>query len=78
LEHEIGSIKPGKKADLTVLSDDPLGVDPLKIRDIRVIATMFAGRRVVAGAQPAAPGATTDLQRSQHSLSNDAPNSPAG
>jgi predicted amidohydrolase YtcJ len=78
LESEIGSIKPGKKADLTVLSDDPLGVEPQNIRDIGVIATIFAGRRVVAGTQPTSPRATTDLQKSQDRLSNDALNSPTG
>ncbi len=78
LESEIGSIKPGKKADLTVLSDDPLSVDPQTIRDIRVIATIFAGRRVVAGTKAPPASAAADVQHSQKHFSNDALNSPTG
>lgn len=43
LDHEIGSIVAGKKADFTVLEDDPfeLGVDRLK--DVRIAGTVFEG-----------------------------------
>jgi hypothetical protein len=78
LENEIGSIKRGKKADLTVLSNDPLTVDPAEIRDIKVVAAIFAGRRVVSAAEPASPSATSDLRRNNDSLSKDALNSPTG
>ena len=44
LENEIGSIVPGKLANLTVLADNPLTIDPLKIKDIAVIATVQEGR----------------------------------
>jgi len=40
---EIGSIRGGKKADFTVLGDNPLKVDPTTIRDIEVLATVFEG-----------------------------------
>jgi len=40
---EIGSIRGGKKADFTVLDASPLEVDPLAIRDIEVLATVFEG-----------------------------------
>ena len=40
---EIGSIRSGKKADFTVLDANPLTVDPLSIRDINVLATVFEG-----------------------------------
>ena len=44
LDHEIGSIEVGKKADFAVLDDDPLSVDPMAIKDIGVWGTVLAGR----------------------------------
>ncbi len=44
LEDEIGSIRPGKKADFTVLDEDPTAVDPLRLGDIPVWGTVFEGR----------------------------------
>jgi predicted amidohydrolase YtcJ len=44
IDHEIGSIRAGKKADLTVLSEDPLKIDPINIKDIEVQATLFEGK----------------------------------
>jgi predicted amidohydrolase YtcJ len=41
---DIGSIRAGKKADFTVLGEDPLTVEPLSWKDIPVIATIFEGR----------------------------------
>ena len=52
LEHIVGSISPGKFADFTVLAADPLGVEPMAIRDIEVLGTVLGGRR-----QPAEPPA---------------------
>ncbi len=43
LDHEIGSIEPGKLADFTALSDDPVTVDPMAIRDITVNGTVVGG-----------------------------------
>lgn len=43
-DHEIGSIRVGKRADFTVLARDPLAVDPMTIRDIPVQATVVGGR----------------------------------
>ncbi len=43
LDHEIGSIAVGKKADFAILSDDPYTVEPATIADIEVIATVFEG-----------------------------------
>lgn len=44
LEDEIGSIRAGKKADFTVLEDDPNGVEPGALKDIAVWGTVFEGR----------------------------------
>jgi predicted amidohydrolase YtcJ len=43
-DHEIGSIRVGKRADFTVLGEDPLKVDPMTIKDIAVRATILGGR----------------------------------
>jgi len=44
MEKEIGSLKPGKYADLVVLSANPLTVSPDEIKDIKVLLTMVNGR----------------------------------
>lgn len=44
LEDEIGSIKAGKKADFTILAEDPLKVDPIRLRDIKVSGKVFNGK----------------------------------
>ncbi|MBI1199348.1 MAG: amidohydrolase family protein [Phenylobacterium sp.] len=41
-----GSITPGKLADLVVLDADPLTVEPMAIRDIKVLATIKEGREI--------------------------------
>jgi predicted amidohydrolase YtcJ len=45
-EHEKGTLAPGKRADLVVLSDDPLAVPADRIHEIRVVRTVAAGRAV--------------------------------
>ncbi|HGG64865.1 MAG TPA: amidohydrolase [Rhodobacteraceae bacterium] len=42
-ENRIGSIRAGKKADFTVLDEDPYKVDPMLLKDIRIHATVFEG-----------------------------------
>lgn len=42
-EAMIGSICAGKRADFTVLDEDPYEVEPERIKDIRVHATIFEG-----------------------------------
>jgi predicted amidohydrolase YtcJ len=44
LESQLGSLEPGKLADLAVLSDDLTAVEPDRIRDIEVLATVIEGR----------------------------------
>ena len=43
LDTELGSIECGKRADFTVLEDDPLSVDPIKLKDIGVWGTVVDG-----------------------------------
>ncbi len=43
-ENQTGSLKPGKFADLIVLSDNPLTVAPDALKDIKVLLTMVGGR----------------------------------
>lgn len=42
-EKDIGSIEVGKLANLTVLAENPLTVDPMHIKDIEVLATVHEG-----------------------------------
>ncbi|MEM9622654.1 MAG: amidohydrolase family protein, partial [Pseudomonadota bacterium] len=45
-EDSKGSIEVGKRADLVVLSDNPLSIDPMKINQIEVMTTIKDGREV--------------------------------
>jgi predicted amidohydrolase YtcJ len=49
LDHEIGSIEVGKRADFAVLAQDPFDVDPMELRDIPVWGTVLGGRVFRAG-----------------------------
>ena len=44
LEKQLGSIEVGKLANLTVLAENPLTVDPMTIKDIDVWGTLHEGR----------------------------------
>ncbi len=44
LENEVGSIVPGKLANFTILSANPVTSDPMKIKDIRIWGTVHEGR----------------------------------
>ncbi|MCY1410639.1 N-substituted formamide deformylase [compost metagenome] len=46
LDRQIGSLKPGKQADMIVLDRDVLQVEPEALRDTQVLRTFFAGREV--------------------------------
>jgi predicted amidohydrolase YtcJ len=43
MDHEIGSIEVGKKADFCVLEKDPFKMDPLDIKDMPVWGTVYGG-----------------------------------
>jgi predicted amidohydrolase YtcJ len=43
MDHDVGSIEAGKLADFAVLADDPLGVDPMALKDIEVWGTVLGG-----------------------------------
>jgi predicted amidohydrolase YtcJ len=65
MDDRIGSIEIGKWADFTVLEDDPLTVDPMKIRDIKVWGTVLGGVKqqaagVAAAYQLPSAAATTE------------------
>lgn len=55
-ENEKGSIEPGKRADLAVLSDNPLTVDDAAIKDIKVMRTIKDGKTIYTA--PVARSAT--------------------
>ena len=38
-----GTLEPGKLADMVILSDNPLTVDPMAIKDIKVVETLKEG-----------------------------------
>jgi hypothetical protein len=48
-ENEKGSITPGKLADMVLLSDDVLDIDPVKIRDVKVLKTWVGGKLTYDG-----------------------------
>ena len=43
LDHEIGSLHAGKRADMVALAEDPRAVDPMGIKDIEVNGTVVGG-----------------------------------
>ncbi len=44
IENDIGSIKAGKTANFTILKENPFKVDPMLIKDITVLATVYKGK----------------------------------
>ena len=41
-----GTLEPGKLADMVILDGNPLTVDPMKIKDIKVVETIKEGKTV--------------------------------
>lgn len=52
MEHELGSIEPGKRATFTVLAEDPFDVDPERLHEIAVVGTVYEGAWFPAPANP--------------------------
>ena len=52
LDHEIGSIEMGKRADFAVLDENPYAVDPASLKDVRVSGTVLGGRHFPAPGSP--------------------------
>jgi len=50
LDHEVGSIEVGKRADFAVLEADPQGVPAAELKDVPVWGTVLGGRAFEAGA----------------------------
>ena len=44
LENDIGSIEAGPTANFTILKENPFKVDPMLIKDITVLATVYKGK----------------------------------
>lgn len=49
MDHLVGSIEAGKFADFAVLAEDPLEIDPMRLRDIEVWGTVLGGVPIEAG-----------------------------
>ncbi len=60
LEREVGSLEPGKLANFTVLDENPVTVDPLRIKDLEVWGTVQEGR-VLPAKRGGALGLTAPL-----------------
>jgi len=53
VEHEVGSIAAGKRADFCVLADDPFEMGPERLKDVRIAGTMFEGQKHLLSAPQA-------------------------
>lgn len=57
-EQEKGSITAGKLADMVIVSDDVFTIDPVKIRDVKVLKTFVGGKIVWDSERLTAAGET--------------------
>ncbi len=49
MDHEIGTLEAGKRADIVALAQDPFEVAPTELRDIEVRGTVLGGIAFDAG-----------------------------
>jgi predicted amidohydrolase YtcJ len=45
-EEHLGTLTPGKYADMVILDENPLVIDPMKLKDIKVKKTFIGGNKV--------------------------------
>ena len=46
IERELGSLEPGKLADLVILSENPLAMEPRSLDQLRVVETIVGGKTI--------------------------------
>ena len=44
MEEITGSIATGKKADFVILEENPMKIEPIKLKDIKILETVFEGK----------------------------------
>jgi hypothetical protein len=56
VEEKLGTLYPGKLADIVVLNENPLEIDPAQLKDIKVSRTFIDGKEVYRESDPLATG----------------------
>ena len=44
MEEKTGTIATGKKADFVILEENPMKIEPIKLKDIKILKTVFEGK----------------------------------
>lgn len=55
IEEQVGTLQPGKYADFVVLAESPLDVDSMRIKDIKIEATVMNGRVIYMNVENSHP-----------------------
>lgn len=64
LENEIGSLKVDKLANFTILKENPFKIDPIKIKDIKIVGVVYKGHMHNVN-QPQMTGAWKEIEINQ-------------